>query len=53
MSELAIISVEKELDKTKENNLLLTIIFSNFIWMVFHFTVVFFFTFQLKSVALV
>lgn len=53
MSELAIISVEKELDTTKENNLLLTIIFSNFIWMVFHFTVVFFFTFQLKSVALV
>ncbi|NDK08960.1 hypothetical protein EOM39_07025 [Candidatus Gracilibacteria bacterium] len=53
MSDLAIISVEKELDPIKENNLMLSIVFSNFIWMVFHFTVVFFFTFQLKSVALV
>lgn len=53
MSELAVISVEKELNPTKEKNLFYNIVISNFIWMVFHFTVVFFFTFQLKSVALV
>ncbi len=53
MSELAIISVDKEFNPIKEKNLILSIVFSNFIWMVFHFTVVFFFTFQLKSVALV
>lgn len=53
MSELAIISVEKELDPIKEKNLFLTIVISNFIWMIFHFTVVFFFTFQLKSLVMV
>lgn len=53
MSDLAVVSVEKELDPIKEKNLFLTIVISTFIWMVFHFTVVFFFTFQLKSIALV
>ena len=53
MSELAIISVDKELSPIREKNLFLNIIVSNFIWMIFHFSVFFFFTFQLKSVALV
>lgn len=53
MSELAIISVEKELDPIREKNLFLTIVISNYIWMIFHFTVVFFFTFQLKSLSMV
>ncbi len=53
MSELAIISVEKELEPMREKNLFLTIVISNFIWMIFHFSVVFFFMFQLKSIALV
>lgn len=53
MSELAIISVDKELSPIRERNLFLNIIVSNLIWMIFHFSVFFFFTFQLKSVALV
>jgi hypothetical protein len=53
MSELAIISVEKELDPIKEKNLFLIILVSNIIWMIFHFAVVFFFTFQLKSILMV
>lgn len=53
MSEIAIISVEKELDPIREENLFLTIVISNIIWMIFHFTVVFFFTFQLKSILMV
>lgn len=53
MSELAIISVEKGLEPMREKNLFLTIVISNFIWMIFHFSVVFFFMFQLKSIALV
>jgi hypothetical protein len=53
MSELAIISVDRELSSIKEKNLFLNIVVSNFIWMIFHFSVFFFFTFQLKSVALV
>ena len=53
MSELAVISIDKELSPIKEKNLYFTTILSNFIWMIFHFTVVFFFTFQLKSIALV
>lgn len=53
MSDLAIISVDKKLDPIKERNLFLNITVSNTIWMIFHFTVFFFFTFILKSVALV
>ncbi|MDD3302410.1 MAG: MFS transporter [Candidatus Gracilibacteria bacterium] len=53
MSEKIVISVDKELDKTKSRNLFLTVTALNFIWMLFHFTVVFFFTLKLKSVALV
>lgn len=51
--EKAIISVDKELDPIKSKNLFLTILVINFLWMLFHFTVVFFFTLQLKSIALV
>lgn len=53
MSEIAIISVDKELSPIKTRNLFLNVIVSNFIWMIFHFSVFFFFTFQLKNVALV
>jgi hypothetical protein len=53
MTELAIISIDKELDPIKEKNLFLTIVVSNIIWMIFHFAVVFFFTFQLKSILMV
>jgi len=53
MDEKIIISVNKELDKTRARNLFLTVLALNFIWMLFHFTVVFFFTLKLKSVALV
>jgi len=53
MSELAIISVDKELDHIRKRNFFINIIVSNFIWMIFHFSVVFFFTFQLKSIILV
>ncbi|MFA5917910.1 MAG: MFS transporter [Candidatus Gracilibacteria bacterium] len=53
MSELAIISADKELSPIRERNLFLNTVVSNLIWMIFHFSVFFFFTFQLKSVALV
>ncbi len=48
-----IITVAKSLDSTKLKNLFWTVVMLNFIWMFFHFTVVFFFTLQLNSVALV
>ncbi len=50
MSELAIISVDKELDPIRKRNFFINIIVSNLIWMIFHFSVFFFFTFQLKSI---
>lgn len=53
MSESTIISVDRELDPIKSRNLFLTVTALNFIWMLFHFTVVFFFTLKLESVALV
>ncbi len=49
----AIISIDRELDSIKRRNLFLTVLALNFTWMLFHFTVVYFFTLQLKSVALV
>lgn len=51
--EKVIISVEKELSPIRLKNMLFTVVVLNFIWMLFHFTVVFFFTLNLKSVALV
>lgn len=51
--EKAIITVEKELDPIKWKNLFLSVLAINFMWMLFHFTVVFFFTLQLQSIALV
>gem|GEM_PF-3604117 len=53
MSEKAIISVDRELDPIKAKNLFFSVIAIHFMWMLFHFTVVFFFTLQLQSVALV
>lgn len=51
MSDLAIISIEKKLDPIREKNLFYNTIVASFIWMVFHFTVIYFFTFQLNSIA--
>ncbi len=51
--ELAIITVEQEFDPIKRKNLFYNILVSNTIWMIFHFSVFYFFTFKLKSVALV
>ena len=53
MSDIAIVSIDKQLDTIKTKNLFLTVTALNFIWMLFHFTVVFFFTWKLKSVVLV
>jgi hypothetical protein len=53
MSDITVVSVDKTLDSVKEKNLFLTVTALNFIWMLFHFTVVFFFTWKLKSVVLV
>jgi MFS family permease len=48
-----IISTNTALDGYRLKNFYMTNAFQWFVWMVFHFSVVFFFTFQLKSVALV
>lgn len=51
--EKIIVSVDKELSPIKFKNLFYSIVALNFTWMIFHFTVVFFFTLKLESVALV
>ena len=48
-----IISTNTALDGYRLKNFYMTNAFQGFVWMVFHFSVVFFFTFQLKSIALV
>lgn len=48
-----IISVDKEFVWYKKRNFYITSFVLGFLWMLFHFTVIFFFTFQLKSVVLV
>jgi hypothetical protein len=48
-----IISVDKDFSGYKKRNFYFTNFLLWFLWMLFHFTVVFFFTFQLKSVVLV
>lgn len=47
------ISTNTALDGYRLKNFYMTNAFQGFVWMVFHFSVVFFFTFQLESVALV
>lgn len=49
----AYVSVETEGDQIKRKNLFLATAFIGFVWMLFHFTVVFFFTLQLGSPVLV
>jgi hypothetical protein len=49
----AIISAATSLDGYRRTNLYWTNLLLGFTWMLFHFTVVFFFTFQLKSLAMV
>ncbi len=47
------ISANTSLDGYRLKNFYMTNAFQGFVWMIFHFSVVFFFTFQLKNVALV
>lgn len=47
------ISANTSLDGYKLKNFYITNAFQGFVWMIFHFSVVFFFTFQLESVLLV
>ena len=49
----AFITLETEADLVKRQNLHLVSAFIGFVWMLFHFTVVFFFTLILKSPVLV
>jgi hypothetical protein len=48
-----VISVDKNFNGNKKKNFFITIFLQGFLWMLFHFTVVFFFTFKLESVVLV
>lgn len=52
-ADTVMISANTSLDGYKLKNFYITNAFQGFVWMIFHFSVVFFFTFQLKSVALV
>lgn len=47
------ITANTAFDGYKLRNFYMTNAFQGFVWMIFHFSVVFFFTFQLQSVALV
>lgn len=47
------ITANRSFDGYKLRNFYMTNAFQGFVWMIFHFSVVFFFTFQLESVALV
>ncbi len=49
----AYVSIETEADRVKRKNLYFVSAFIGFVWMLFHFTVVFFFTLQLQSPLLV
>jgi hypothetical protein len=49
----AFVTLETEADLVKRQNLYFVSAFLGFVWMLFHFTVVFFFTLILKSPALV
>lgn len=48
-----VISTPTEFNGNKKRNFYITSLLLGFLWMLFHFTVVFFFTFQLESVILV
>lgn len=48
-----VISAATEFNGNKKRNFYITSLLLGFLWMLFHFTVVFFFTFQLESVILV
>ncbi len=49
----AFVTMETEADLIRRNNLHLASACIGFVWMLFHFTVVFFFTLELKSPVLV
>lgn len=48
-----ILSVQTRLDGYRLKNFYLTNMFQGFVWMIFHFSMIFFFTFLLRNVALV
>jgi hypothetical protein len=48
-----VITANTALSGTRLKNFYLTNAFQGFVWMIFHFSVVFFFTFQLESIVLV
>ncbi len=48
-----IISVQTGLDGFRLRNFYITVGFQGFVWMIFHFSVVFFFTFLLQNIVLV
>lgn len=48
-----VISATTEFNGNKKRNFYITSLLLGFLWMLFHFTVVFFFTFQLESIILV
>lgn len=47
------VSVETRLDGDRLKNFYITNAFQGFVWMIFHFSVIYFFTFLLESIALV
>jgi hypothetical protein len=51
--DVVVISANSAFEGHKLRNFYMTNAFQGFVWMIFHFSVVFFFTFQLESVALV
>lgn len=53
VQQTAFVSMETEADLVKRNNLHLATACIGFVWMLFHFTVVFFFTLSLGSPLLV
>ena len=48
-----IISVQTGLDGYRLRNFYITVGFQGFVWMIFHFSVIFFFTFLLQNIVLV
>ncbi|GAB0174933.1 MAG: hypothetical protein HHAS10_08120 [Candidatus Altimarinota bacterium] len=53
LEDVIVISANNAFEGHKLRNFYLTNAFQGFVWMIFHFSMVFFFTFQLKKVALV
>ncbi len=50
---VVMISVASSLEGYKLRNFYIAVAFQQFAWITFHFTMIFFFTFQLKSIVMV